>query len=239
MITFYKRQEMAVYETELLCASTEMVLFCDSFHDAMREWKKPVGWTWDTNDSRFVIYSGRKHQPQSPNPLICDAGIEQRSAWGEVFITPVYFTMKALCKVPGRIDITMHYTPEGRPILDYLVNELALSAAGFPGKTSAPPASAEIPQIDAGDTAIQSQSDDQAGAPPDQAGENLPGLIDKENDDWYRWLLKCKTRFSNGDMTWEDIGRNFSVGGRTAKRKLAELQARNLPGLEDWPKRRN
>ena len=99
------------------------------------------------------------------------------------------------------------------------------AAAGFPGKTSAP------------DTAHSAQSDQAA---PDQAGdETIPGLIDKDSEDWYRWLLKCKTQYSNGDMSWDEIGRNFSVSGKTAKRRLAALQERNLPGLEDWPKRPN
>jgi hypothetical protein len=56
------------------------------------------------------------------------------------------------------------------------------AVAGFPGKTSAP-ASAEIPQIDAGDTAIQSQSDDQAGAPL-SIHDGLPNLGQGTPEDW-------------------------------------------------------
>lgn len=75
----------------------------------------------------------------------------------------------------------------------------------------------------------------QAGREAAPVGDTL--TADERN--WYETLLACKDAYGNGTMTWQQIGDRRGVSAKTAKRRLRELQARRLPGLDDWPDRTN
>ena len=63
--------------------------------------------------------------------------------------------------------------------------------------------------------------------------------LTEDEKQWYDTLLACKRAYGNKEMTWQQIADRRGASGKTAKRKLQELQARQLPGVDDWPDREN
>jgi hypothetical protein len=95
-----------------------------------------------------------------------------KNEWGQYIDIEPLAWIEAREFTVGRLRVTF-WRDDRQPGYDALLDALKSdfagtwqedAGAGFPGKTSAP-ASAEIPQIDAGATAENPQSDDQAGAP--------------------------------------------------------------------------
>ena len=78
-----------------------------------------------------------------------------------------------------------------------------------------------------------------SAATVDQVTPTPAAQLTEGEKQWYDTLLACKQAYGNKEMTWQQIADRRGASGKTAKRKLQELQARRLPGLDDWPDREN